>query len=285
MNEAVVESPAVRLSRPRRSAHGAELLAVRPQPGVPASGAALAARTNKRGLRGSADEVLAGADVLLGLSGPGAVSAAAVRTMAPNAIVFAMANPVPEVHPEHVQRDVAIIATGRTDYPNQINNVLAFPGAFKGALAVRVRTVNEEMKLAAARDRAHHSGTRTARRLHRPERLQPRVAESVAEARAAAVVDSGVARRPPARARYLTRDDPIAHGTGPGLTAAESERAREDGRRTPIWRYGRRRRRRRYARARRRRIRRCEEGRRREHAQFWRFSCFGPGTQNPGGEG
>jgi malate dehydrogenase (oxaloacetate-decarboxylating) len=70
--------------------------------------------------------------------------------MAPDAIVFAMANPVPEVHPEEVRDDVAIMATGRSDYPNQIKNVLAFPGVFKGALDVRARTINEEMKLAAA---------------------------------------------------------------------------------------------------------------------------------------
>src|SRR3954471_2372959 len=118
--------------------------------GLDPARAALAARTNRRGLRGTADEVLAGADVLLGLSGPRAISASAVRTMAPDAIVFAMANPIPEVHPEEVRDDVAIIATGRSDYPNQINNVLAFPGVFRGALDVRARTVNEEMKLAAA---------------------------------------------------------------------------------------------------------------------------------------
>jgi Malic enzyme, NAD binding domain len=112
--------------------------------------AALAERTNKHHRRGTADEMLEGADLLLGLSGPGAVSAAAVRRMAPDAIVFAMANPVPEIHPEEIDNDVAIIATGRSDYPNQINNVLAFPGVFKGALEVRARTINEPMKLAAA---------------------------------------------------------------------------------------------------------------------------------------
>src|SRR3954470_7997260 len=158
--------------------------------------AALAARTNRRRLRGTADEVLAGADVLLGLSGPGAISASAVRTMAPDAIVFAMANPVPEVHPEEVRDDVAIIATGRSDYPNQINNVLAFPGVFRGALDVRARTVNEEMKLAAA-----HAIARTIRddELHAdyiiPSVFNRRVAEAVAEAVAAAAVDTGVARR------------------------------------------------------------------------------------------
>jgi malate dehydrogenase (oxaloacetate-decarboxylating) len=101
--------------------------------------AAIAERTNPRGLRGTPDEMLAGADVLLGLSGPGAVSAAGVRGMAPDAIVFAMANPVPEVQPEEVRDHVAIMATGRSDYPNQINNVLAFPGVFKGGRARRAR--------------------------------------------------------------------------------------------------------------------------------------------------
>jgi malic enzyme len=97
-----------------------------------------------------ADELLAGADVYLGLSGPGAVSAAAVRTMGSGAIVFAMANPTPEVQPEDVSDHVRIMATGRSDYPNQMNNVLAFPGVFRGALDVRASTINEEMKLAAA---------------------------------------------------------------------------------------------------------------------------------------
>ena len=140
--------------------------------------------------------MLAGADVLVGVSGPGAVSAAAVRRMAPRAIVFAMANPTPEVDPEEVRDDVAIIATGRSDYPNQINNVLAFPGIFSGALDVRARTINEEMKLAAA-----HAIARTIPddELH-PDYIIPsvfnrHVAESVAEAVADAAVTSGVARR------------------------------------------------------------------------------------------
>jgi malate dehydrogenase (oxaloacetate-decarboxylating) len=164
--------------------------------GIDAERATLAEHTNKHELRGTADEVLADADVLLGLSGPGAVSAAAVRRMASDAIVFAMANPVPEVHPEEIRDDVAIMATGRSDYPNQINNVLAFPGVFKGALDVRARTINEDMKLAAA-----HAIARVIPEdeLH-PDYIIPsvfnrRVAESVAEAVAAAAVASGVARR------------------------------------------------------------------------------------------
>ena len=164
----------------------------------------LARRTNTRDIRGGPDELLAGADVVLGLSGPGAFSAEAVRTMAPDAIVFAMANPVPEVQPEAVRGDVAIIATGRSDYPNQINNVLAFPGVFKGALEVRARTINEEMKLAAAQAIA---------RVIPPEELiaeyiipsvfNRAVAPAVAEAVAKAAIASGVARRD-----RLPRQDP-----------------------------------------------------------------------------
>jgi malate dehydrogenase (oxaloacetate-decarboxylating) len=158
--------------------------------------AALAERTNKHRRKGSADAVLRGADLLLGLSGPGAVSAAAVRRMAPDAIVFAMANPVPEVQPEEVRDDVAIIATGRSDYPNQINNVLAFPGVFKGALEVRARTINEPMKLAAAQAIA---GVIPDAELHAdyiiPSVFNRRVAESVAHAVADAAVSTGVARR------------------------------------------------------------------------------------------
>jgi malate dehydrogenase (oxaloacetate-decarboxylating) len=158
--------------------------------------ASLAARTNPRGVTGTTNEVLAGADVLVGVSGPGAVTAAAVRTMATDAIVFAMANPIPEVQPEEVRDDVAVMATGRSDYPNQINNVLAFPGVFKGALDVRARTINEEMKLAAAQAIASVIPTEE---LH-PDYIIPsvfnrRVAELVAEGVANAAVASGVARR------------------------------------------------------------------------------------------
>src|SRR5215472_3271200 len=106
--------------------------------------------TNPENVRGTADELLEGADVFIGVSVPGAVTAAGVRRMAPRAIVFAMANPNPEVDPEEIEADAEVIATGRSDYPNQINNVLAFPGVFRGALDVRARTIDEEMELAAA---------------------------------------------------------------------------------------------------------------------------------------
>jgi malate dehydrogenase (oxaloacetate-decarboxylating) len=166
------------------------------QDDLDAERAALAQSTNKRGVRGTPDEVLAGADVVLGLSGPGAITPKGVRSMAHDAIVFAMANPVPEVQPEEVGADVAIMATGRSDYPNQINNVLAFPGVFKGALEVRATTIDEEMKLAAAHAIAHAIPDDE---LH-PDYIIPsvfnrRVAEAVSEAVANAAIASGVARR------------------------------------------------------------------------------------------
>jgi malate dehydrogenase (oxaloacetate-decarboxylating) len=173
--------------------HGA---LVEGDPGLDASHAALAARTNKHHRRGMADDLLAGADVLLGVSGPGAVSADAIRTMGRDAIVFAMANPVPEVQPEEVRDDVAIMATGRSDYPNQINNVLAFPGVFRGALDVRASAIDEAMKLAAANAIAC---VIPEDELHAdyiiPSVFDRRVVKAVAEAVAEAAIASGVARR------------------------------------------------------------------------------------------
>ncbi len=158
--------------------------------------AAYAARTNPNGVAGTAGEAMRGADVVIGLSGPGAFSADDVRAMAPRPIVFAMANPTPEVHPEDVEDVVAVMATGRSDYPNQINNVLAFPGIFRGALDVRAREINEEMKLAAANAIASAIA---------PDELLPdyvipsvfnrKVTEGVAAAVARAAVETGVARR------------------------------------------------------------------------------------------
>ncbi len=108
------------------------------------------ALTNRRGLSGSPDEVLAGADIYIGLSGPGSVTVDGIRSMAADPIVFAMANPTPEVAPEEIEGLAAVVGTGRSDYPNQINNVLAFPGVFRGALDVRAREITDAMKLAAA---------------------------------------------------------------------------------------------------------------------------------------
>ena len=118
--------------------------------GLNAIKTAYAMRTNPDRLQGAADDVLDAADVYLGLSMPGAVSRAGIERMADNAIVFAMANPTPEIAPEDLPPGkVAVVATGRSDYPNQINNVLAFPGVFRGALDVRATTITEGMKVAA----------------------------------------------------------------------------------------------------------------------------------------
>ncbi len=99
---------------------------------------------------GTLEDAMAGADVFLGVSAPGVVTRSMVRSMAENPIVFAMANPIPEIQPELIMEDAAIIATGRSDYPNQINNVLAFPGIFRGALDCKARTITTSMYLGAA---------------------------------------------------------------------------------------------------------------------------------------
>ena len=155
----------------------------------------LAEVTNPGGVRGSADELLRGADVFIGLSVPGAVSAAGVASMAKDAIVFALANPRAEVEPEEIHDHAAVIATGRSDYPNQINNVLAFPGVFRGALDVRARTIDEPMKIAAAAALAGVIGEEElAADYIIPSVFDKAVAPAVAEAVARAAVDSGVAR-------------------------------------------------------------------------------------------
>jgi malate dehydrogenase (oxaloacetate-decarboxylating) len=155
-----------------------------------------AERSNPRGFQGTIAEALAGADVAIGLSGPGTIPADAVRTMADRPIVFALANPTPEVQPEEVREDVAVIATGRSDYPNQINNVLAFPGVFRGALDVRARTVNEEMKLAAAEAIASVIGEGELMADYIiPSVFNRRVTDAVAAAVADAAIATDVARR------------------------------------------------------------------------------------------
>jgi malate dehydrogenase (oxaloacetate-decarboxylating) len=164
-----------------------------------ASKQALAADTNPHGLACSADDALRDADVFIGLSGPGAVSVEAVRAMADGAIVFAMANPTPEVPPEAIADTAAVIATGRSDYPNQINNVLAFPGIFRGALDVRASAISEGMKLAAGEAIA----AAVAKDELEPEYVIPSVfnrdvAPAVARAVAEAAQREGLARRSPA---------------------------------------------------------------------------------------
>ena len=114
--------------------------------------AMLAELTNPDNVKGSLADVLNGADVFIGVSAPNILTEAMVGSMAADPIVFAMANPVPEIMPDAAKKaGVKVMGTGRSDYPNQINNVLAFPGIFKGALSVRARDINDEMKLAAAR--------------------------------------------------------------------------------------------------------------------------------------
>jgi malate dehydrogenase (oxaloacetate-decarboxylating) len=165
------------------------------RPGLDPLRAGIAGRTNPERRRGRADDVIPGADVVIGLSGPGAISASAVRRMARDAIVFAMANPVPEVLPEEVALDVAIMATGRSDYPNQINNVLAFPGVFRGALDVRASAINEEMKLAAAEAIAAVVGDDELGPDHIvPSVFDDNVVDAVARAVAEAARATGVAR-------------------------------------------------------------------------------------------
>jgi malate dehydrogenase (oxaloacetate-decarboxylating) len=145
----------------------------------------LAATTNPRALSGSLGDALVGADVYVGVSG-GQVPEAEVARMAPDCIIFALANPTPEVHPEVAARYAAVVATGRSDYPNQINNVLAFPGIFRGALDSGAPRVTEAMKLAAARAIADLVPEPTA------DQVVPSVFEQgVADAVAAAVKAAG----------------------------------------------------------------------------------------------
>jgi malate dehydrogenase (oxaloacetate-decarboxylating) len=162
--------------------------------GLTPAKAELAAITNPRGMTGDVTEALRGADVLVGVSGPGSVSDEAVAGMAGDAIVFALANPVPEVDPEHAARTARVVATGRSDLPNQINNVLAFPGVFRGALDVLASTVNEPMKLAAAKAIAACVTDVSAERII-PSVFDEAVAPAVAAAVAEAARASGVARR------------------------------------------------------------------------------------------
>ena len=156
----------------------------------------LAAWTNPKRKAGSLAEVIKGADVFLGVSGPGLLTGDMVRTMAKDAIIFAMANPVPEILPdEALAAGARVVATGRSDYPNQINNVLAFPGIFRGALDVRASDITQKMQLAAARalaDIAAEDGITETNIIPAP--FDTRVAERVAAAVARAARDEGIAR-------------------------------------------------------------------------------------------
>ncbi|MFE7229230.1 NADP-dependent malic enzyme [Streptomyces sp. NPDC057596] len=150
--------------------------------------------TNKAGISGSLEDALASADVFIGVSG-GTVPEEAVASMAEGAFVFAMANPTPEVHPEVAHKYAAVVATGRSDFPNQINNVLAFPGIFAGALQVRASRITEGMKIAAAEALAGVVGDDLAADYVIPSPFDERVAPAVTAAVAAAARAEGVARR------------------------------------------------------------------------------------------
>jgi len=158
----------------------------------------VAESTNPGNIRGKMSDAIRGADVFIGLSVPRALSLKDVKRMAPNRIVFAMANPTPEIQPEEAERFVRVMATGRSDYPNQINNVLCFPGFFRGLLDSRARLVNDEMKIAAA----HAIASCVAKTELGPEYIIPSVfnkavAGAVARDVARAAHRTGVARRRP----------------------------------------------------------------------------------------
>lgn len=156
----------------------------------------MAERTNPDRIKGGVGNALAGADVLIGLSGPRAVRVRDIRRMGRNPIVFAMANPVPEIMPEEAGPHVRVMATGRSDYPNQINNVCCFPGFFRGLLNVRASTVNDEMKIAAAQGIASIvSESELSEEYIIPSVFDKRIVEVVAASVAEAAYQTGVAKR------------------------------------------------------------------------------------------
>ncbi len=156
----------------------------------------IAAITNQKGKKGTLAEVLVGADVFIGVSAPGVLTAEMVATMAKDPIVFACANPTPEIMPDEAKAaGVAVMATGRSDFPNQVNNVLAFPGIFRGALDVRASDINDAMKLAAADAIASLVSDEELNPDYiLPDAFDNRVGPTVAAAVAKAAKDSGVAR-------------------------------------------------------------------------------------------
>ena len=158
--------------------------------------AQMAKVTNPRGLRGTLVDAMRGADVFIGVSKPGLVTREMVASMADDPIVFAMANPTPEIMPDEAKAGgAAVVGTGRSDFPNQINNVLVFPGIFKGALAVRARGITEEMKVAAAQAIVSMvPNERLSADFILPDTLDKRVADCVAQKVADEAVRTGIAR-------------------------------------------------------------------------------------------
>ena len=164
--------------------------------GMTSAQAEMAEISNKNNIDGTLADALVGADVLVGVSAPGVVSRDMIRSMAKDPIVMAMANPVPEIMPDEAKvAGAAVVGTGRSDYPNQINNVLAFPGIFRGALDVRASDINEEMKVAAAKAIASLvSDEELCPEYIIPKAFDERVGATVAAAVAQAARDTGVAR-------------------------------------------------------------------------------------------
>jgi malate dehydrogenase (oxaloacetate-decarboxylating) len=168
----------------------------RGRPGLNSEKAEMAEITNRGMKKGSLADVMRGADLFIGVSGPGAVTAEMVKSMSRNAILFPMSNPVPEIMPDKAKAaGAAVVGTGRSDFANQINNVLAFPGIFRGALDVRASDINEEMKIAAAHALANLIGENELRPDYIiPAAFDPRVRDAVAAATAEAARKSGTAR-------------------------------------------------------------------------------------------
>jgi malate dehydrogenase (oxaloacetate-decarboxylating) len=156
----------------------------------------IAEMTNQKMRKGSLEDVIKGADVFIGVSAPGCVTPEMVKSMAPNPILFPMANPTPEIMPDEAKAaGAAVVGTGRSDFPNQINNVLAFPGIFRGALDVRARDINDEMKIAAAKAIASFvTEDKLSADYIIPSALDKTVAQAVAKAVAEAARKTGVAR-------------------------------------------------------------------------------------------
>jgi malate dehydrogenase (oxaloacetate-decarboxylating) len=165
--------------------------------GLNSEKAKMAEISNKQNKKGSLADAMRGANVFIGVSGPGTVNAEMVKTMAPDAILFPMSNPVPEIMPDQaVSAGAAVVGTGRSDFANQINNVLAFPGIFRGALDVRASDINDEMKIAAAYALAGLIGENELRPDYIiPAAFDPRVRDAVAQATMSAAKKSGIARK------------------------------------------------------------------------------------------
>ena len=157
----------------------------------------MASVTNSQKVKGTLEDAIKGADVFIGVSGPGVLTKEMVRTMNKDAVIFAMANPVPEIFPDvAIEAGAVVVGTGRSDYANQINNVLAFPGIFRGALDVRAKEINEEMKVAAAYAIAELISEEELKNDYIiPQAFDLRIAPKVAAYVAKAAIDTGVARK------------------------------------------------------------------------------------------